>query len=148
MGGRSEAMVGQNISGKKSDSGYHASLLDEKFPVASGNGCTAYDGTHIWCFGGTDGKNTVRAVYRMGMSGGKVKIDSVSVLPEGFVPVAAIYHKGVAYVHGTDGSGNALYRYSLSSGTWTRMTGMPGVSISEVASFASQHNGKEDACIL
>ena len=133
---------------KKSDSGYHASLLDEKFPVASGNGCTAYDGTHIWCFGGTDGKNTVRAVYRMGMSGGKVKIDSVSVLPEGFVPVAAIYHKGVAYVHGTDGSGNALYRYSLSSGTWTRMTGMPGVSISEVASFASQHNGKEDALYL
>ena len=79
---------------KKSASGYHASLLDEKFPVASGSGCTAYDGTHIWCFGGTDGKNTVRAVYRMGMSGGKVKIDSVSVLPEGFVPVAAICHKG------------------------------------------------------
>lgn len=133
---------------KAGSKGYTAKLLDEKFPVKAGQGCTAYDGKHIWCFGGTDGKKTIRAIYRIGLNGEKVKIDSVSVLPDGFTPVAAINSKGNAYIHGTDGSKNRLYRFSLSSGTWTELAGMPGKPISEVATFAAQHNGKSDGIYL
>lgn len=133
---------------KAGQNGYEARLLDEKLPVAAGNGCTAYDGKHIWCFGGTDGKNTVQAVYRISLNGNGVKADSVATLPQGFIPVAAIYSKGEAYVHGTDGSENVLYRYSPSAGSWIRLAGMPGKAISEVATLAAQHNGKEDAIYL
>lgn len=133
---------------KQLEDSYEISLLEQKFPVKAGQGCTAYDGKNIWCFGGTDGKRNIQTVYKIAFDGENCKVDSVAVLPDGFIPVAAINSKGNAYIHGTDGKENVLYRYSLSSGGWKKLSGMPGKAISEVATFAAQHNGKTDGIYL
>ena len=132
------------------DGKYECSISDVTFPVPAGGGCAASDGKTLYCFGGRNEAGPVNAVHAVGVTGGKVHVSQVSVLPEGFVPVSAVFYKGdgCMFVHGTFGGENALYRYALSTGKWQQMNACPDRTISEGSSFVYQHNGREDALYL
>lgn len=124
-------------------------LSGTKLPCPLAGGCSASDGRVLYCFGGETGSRRSEAVYSIKFSGDMLQVDSVSVLPQDFVPVSAVFHKGNIFVHGTlSEGGNALYRFSASSFKWHRLAGCPDRTISQGAPFVYQHNGKEEAMYL
>ena len=127
---------------------YYCILSETNLPVPLGNGCSASDGKTLFCFGGCNSTETSETVYAIRMADGTLQVDSVSRLPEGFIPTAAAIHKNEIYVHGVQQRKNVLYKFIPASGKWTRLAGCPDRIISEGASLVYQHNGKEEALYL
>ncbi len=133
-----------------SDGKWACNLSDTRLPSAIGGGCTASDGTTLYCFGGSDGQSLNRTVYTIGYAADSLQVDSISVLPDSFIPAAAVFIRSeeACYIHGTENGGNSLYRFSVPSGNWTRLAGCPDRPISEGSPLVCQYNGKDEALYL
>lgn len=130
------------------ESGWESEKSGTKLPVPLAGGCAVSDGKALYCFGGSNGNGTNNVVYTVRYSGNTLQVDSVSVLPDGFIPASAVLYKTVVYVHGTMDGSNALFRYSISSGKWHTAAPCPDRPLSEGCPFVYQHNGREDAFYL
>ena len=100
------------------DGNYACTLLpDVKFPAEGkglAHGASVTAGNHLYCFGGTGSDGLNRTVYRLTCTGGSVRIDPVSRLPDDFTPVAATAAGNNPYIHGVGPSANLLYAYTPS----------------------------------
>lgn len=134
---------------RKTGKGYVCSQCEGAvLPRPLAGGCAASLGGSLYCFGGTDGMYPSADVLRLTLSGTNVKVETVSLLPEGFVPAAATSFEGRIIIHGTSEGRNALYAYDASNGQWHSLPGCPERTISEGACLVAKHNGKEDAIYL
>lgn len=134
------------------DGNYACTLLpDVKFPAEGkglAHGASVTAGNHLYCFGGTGSDGLNRTVYRLTCTGGSVRIDSVSRLPDDFTPVAATAAGNNLYIHGVGPSANLLYAYTPSSGRWKELAACPAARRSEGAVLVRQHDGHEEALYL
>ena len=126
------------------------SQSEASLPEALGSGCAVSDGKTLYCFGGVNAKRRSGAVIAIRYAGNNMQVDSVSALPDNFIPVAAAYKDGLGkiFVHGTVDNKNALYSWSIHSKHWEKLSGCPSRTLSEGCPFVYQHNGREDAFYL
>ena len=128
---------------------YSCRLSEQKLPTALANGCCTSSGQILYCFGGYNGDGRSDTVYSLSLTDDKsIKIDSVSQLPQGFIPAAAEFLKGGIFLHGSKSGKNMFYRFSPDSGQWKELVSCPAPLIYEGATLTYQHNGREEALYL
>lgn len=127
---------------------YECKVAEGKLPVPLGNGCAVSDGKTVFCIGGNNSARRSDAVYALRINNTKIIADSIACIPPGFVPCSASVHKGEIYVHGTDTDGNALYRFSYASGTWTELACCPDRKIQEGAPLIFLMKGNKPMLFL
>lgn len=128
---------------------YSAGITETKLPVPLAHGCCAASDKILYCFGGYNDRRRSQAVYAIHSNSGSLQIDSVSVMPDNFIPCAAEIYKGEIYVHGSVHHENAFYKFSPNSKQWKELSACSSTGlIYEGATLNCQHNGREDALYL
>lgn len=133
---------------KADDGSWKASPTGSRLPVALSNGASASDGKTLWCLGGLNSEGISEVVYAVTVMDDGFAADSVTALPQGFVPNAAHFHGGTVYVHGTVDGANAFWAFHPGNGSWTELPACPDRTLSEGSSLVYQHNGREEALYL
>ncbi len=134
---------------KKVESGFQCTEIeDTRLPWGLSGGCSAVCDRNMYCFGGYSEDGYSNKILRITLSLDKPLVEQAGFLPENFRASAAVLHKGLVYVHGTDSGKNALYCFNPLNGQWRSLSGCPDRILSEGSAFISQHNGKESALFL